>query len=46
MDMSVLHAYVYVFQPCARCPQRSEEGVGAPETGITGSCEPACGGLE
>ena len=44
--MSVLHACVYVFQMCARCPQRSEEVVGSPDTGITDSWEPACGGLE
>jgi hypothetical protein len=32
--------YMYM---CARCSQRSKEGIRSPETGVRDGCEPSCG---
>ena len=39
--MLCLHAYKGT--TFIHCSWRPEEGVGSPETGVTGGCEPLCG---
>jgi hypothetical protein len=46
MCMSILPAYMSMQHLCTWYPQRTEEGVRTPGTGITDSCEPLCGDLE
>lgn len=44
--MTALPTYVSVHHMCAWCPQRSEESVGSPETGVMDnyeSCKAPCG---
>lgn len=41
--MNALSAHKHMCHPCARCPQRSEEGAGRPGTEVTHDCEPPHG---
>lgn len=46
MCMTAFPTYVSVDHMCAWCPQRSEESVGSPGTGVMGSyksCKAPCG---
>ena len=37
-----LHTWMSVYQVCAWCPQRPEEGIRSPGTGVKGGCKPPC----
>lgn len=41
-----LLAFMSLYQPCARCPSRSKEGIGSLKTGATDGCEPQFGRFE
>lgn len=38
MCRSAMLACLYVYLVCTYCPQKSEEGIGDPETEVTNSC--------
>lgn len=38
--MTVLSTCMFLYIKCVPNPQRPEEGVGSPETGVIGGCEP------
>lgn len=42
MCMGILPAHMAVYHLCAWCPQRLEEGIGFPGTGVLDGREPPC----